>query len=140
MGDPAAAAEDDAARLFGLAETRTKGRIMPATVASLTRTDGFDQFFCPLCAAVVFNEEVGMAEKFCAHVQVFVDWVDEAHLPEDATVELSENLDEIDTSDPSELASLFGDDTVVFELVEPGRGGGHDTSTCLSRLGSSISR
>lgn len=108
---------------------------MPATVASLKRTDGIDQFFCPFCAAVVFAEEDGMAETFCAHVRVFVDWVDEAHLPEDATVELSENLDEIDTSDPSELASLFGDDTVVFELVEPGRGGGHDGSTCLVAIG-----
>jgi hypothetical protein len=41
----------------------------------------------------------------------------------------------IDPSDPSELAALFGDDTVVFELVESGRSGAHDGSTCLVAIG-----
>ncbi|MDT5144098.1 MAG: hypothetical protein QOI79_3465 [Mycobacterium sp.] len=48
---------------------------MSASIASLTHTEGFVQFYCPLCAATVFDDEQGMAEEFCLHVRVFVDWV-----------------------------------------------------------------
>jgi hypothetical protein len=108
---------------------------MPATIASLSHTDGFPRFYCPLCGADVLDEEAGVADKFCAHVKVFVDWVQEPNLPENAPADFAEKLDEIDPSDPSELATLFAEDTVVFELVEPGRGGGHDGSTCLVAIG-----
>jgi hypothetical protein len=49
----------------------------------------------------------------------------------------AEKRDAIDPSDPSELAALFGDDTVVFEFAESGRTGAHDGSTCLVAIGSS---
>jgi hypothetical protein len=108
---------------------------MPAAIATLSHTDGFLRFYCPLCAAGVFDEEGGMAENFCEHVKVFVDWVQEPNLLENAPADLAVKLDEIDPTDPSELATVFGEDTVVFELVEPGRGGGHDGSTCLVAIG-----
>ncbi|OBJ87753.1 hypothetical protein A9W97_17415 [Mycobacterium gordonae] len=63
------------------------------------------------------------------------DWVQEPTLPDDAPAELAEKIDEIGSSDTLELAGLFGYETVVFELREPGRGGGHDGSTCLVAIG-----
>ncbi len=76
-----------------------------------------------------------MAEDFCSHVGVSVDWVGEANLPPHAPDHLADQLDDIDSSDPSELSRLFGEDTVIFELMEPGRGGGHDGSACLVAFG-----
>jgi hypothetical protein len=62
-----------------------------------------------------------------------------AYYPADATDDLAAELEEVDCSDPSELSALFGDDKMIFELVEPGRGRGHDTSSCLVVLGAGAS-
>jgi hypothetical protein len=104
---------------------------MPAVTASLSRTNGFQNFYCPLCAAPVFAEESGVADEFCEHVKVFVDWVGEAV----AADELEHVLDDLDVTDPVALAGLFTEDTVVFELIESAGGGGHDGSTCLVAIG-----
>jgi hypothetical protein len=108
---------------------------MTAATVSLSVEYGVPRFYCPFCAAPVFDDENGMADVFCRHVKVFIDWVGEPCFPADAADDLAAKLDELDCSDPSELSPLFGDDTVIFELVEPGRGGGHDTSVCLVVLG-----
>jgi hypothetical protein len=108
---------------------------MPAFIVSLSGRNGVERFYCPFCGAPVFNDEDGMAEEFCNHVKVFVDWIQEPNFPVGATADLADKLTEIDPSDPSELSALFGDDTVIFELTEPGRGAGHDGSSCLVAIG-----
>ncbi len=108
---------------------------MPATIVSLSVDNGLDRFYCPFCAAMVFDEESGLAEDFCGHVRVFVDWAGELIIPEGTASALSDQMYQTDCSDPTELAALFGDDSVVFELVEPGRGGGHDGGACLIVFG-----
>jgi hypothetical protein len=108
---------------------------MTAATVSLSIDDGAPRFYCPFCAATVFDDDDGVAEVLCKHVKVFVDWIGEPYYPAGATDDLAAQLEELDPSDLSELSALFGDDTVIFELVEPGRGGGHDTSSCLVVLG-----
>jgi hypothetical protein len=112
---------------------------MPAFIVSLSSENGVERFYCPFCAATVFDAEDGIAEEFCSHVRVFVDWVQEANLPSGAPAELADHLDDIDPSDPSELSTLFGEDTVIFELTEASRGGGHDGSSCLVAIGVAVS-
>jgi hypothetical protein len=104
---------------------------MPAVTVSLSRTDGFLDFYCFRCGAPILVADDGVADKFCQHVTVFVDWVGEATVAEGSRDELTDELDEVDPTDPTELAELFTDGTVIFELVEPARGAGHDGSTCL---------
>lgn len=112
------------------------GDLVPAFIVSLSRTDGFQTFFCPHCAAPILDPEVGgMADEFCTHVKVFVDWVCEPNIPDVNTGDLADKLDEIDPTDPAELSKLFEQDTVIFELVRPGGGGGDDGDTCLVAIG-----
>ncbi|MGB3356826.1 MAG: hypothetical protein WBB00_29175 [Mycobacterium sp.] len=106
---------------------------MPANTVSLTRLNGFSAFHCLYCGAVIVGEG-GPGEHFCEHVSVFVDWVGESQLGPAAADGLEEKLDEIEADVLDELASLFGDDTIVFELSEQARGGGHDGSGCLVAL------
>jgi hypothetical protein len=108
---------------------------MTAATVSLSVGNGIPRFYCPFCAATVFDPDDGVAETLCNHVKVFVDWVGEPYFPLGATDDLVAKLEELDPGDPLELSAVFGEDTVVFELVEPGRGGGHDTSSCLVVLG-----
>ena len=104
---------------------------MTAATVSLSIENGVPRFYCPFCAAPVFDDDDGVAEVLCKHVKVFVDWIGEPYYPADATDDLAAQLEEVDCSDPSKLSALFEDGTVIFELLEPGRGGGHDTSSCL---------
>lgn len=106
---------------------------MPAHIVSLTRLNGFRAFHCLHCGADVFGED-GPAERLCQHVAVFVDWIGEAEMGPAASEDVTEKLDEVDADVPEELASVFGNDTIVFELVEQARGGGHDGSVCLVAL------
>jgi len=108
---------------------------MPASFVSISLEHGVEQFYCPFCAAKVFDEEDGMAEDFCGHVKVFVDWARELIIPGAMANELADQLDEIDCGDPTELSAVFGDDAIVFELIEPGRGGGHDGGSWLVVIG-----
>lgn len=98
---------------------------MSATTVSLTRRYGFDTFHCFHCGVVVFGEE-GPADRFCKHVLLYLDPMGDPELGPAASHDLSEKLDAIDADVPEELASVLDDDAIVFELVEPGRGGGHD--------------
>lgn len=106
---------------------------MPAAILEISKRYGFPNFYCPFCSAPVFTDGDGMADQFCQHVMVFVDWVGEPSIGPDAPPGLSKQLDDIEY-DAVELAGLFGDDTVVIELYEPGRGGGHDGTVCLVAL------
>lgn len=106
---------------------------MPATTVSLTRLNGFPQFHCFHCGAEIFGQD-GPAEDFCGHVRVFVDWIGEPILGGAATGDLEAKLEEIAADVPEELAGLFDENTIVFELVEQARGGGHDGDVCLVAL------
>lgn len=110
-----------------------EGASMPATIVSLTRLNGFPKFYCIHCAGTIFDEG-GPAEEFCKHVLVVADPYGDPELGPAAADGLADKLDEIDADIPEELARLFDEDTVVFELVEPGRGGGHDGSVLLVAL------
>lgn len=106
---------------------------MPANIVSLTRLNGFPAFHCLHCGAAIFGAD-GPAETFCEHVSVFVDWAGEPELGPAASDDLAEKLEEIEADVPEELARLLGGDTIVFELAEQTRGGGHDGSVCLVAL------
>lgn len=106
---------------------------MTASIVSLSIENGVPRFYCPFCAATVFDDN-GNGDDLCKHVKVLVyHSVGELYFdfPAGVTDDLADKLEELGSSDPSELSALFGDDTFIFELVEPGRGGGHDTSSRL---------
>jgi hypothetical protein len=106
---------------------------LPANIVSLTRLNGFPAFHCLHCGALIFGED-GPTESFCEHVSVFVDWTGEPEIGPAAAADLTDRLDEIEVDVPEQLAALFGDGTIVFELAEQARGGGHDGSVCLVAL------
>jgi hypothetical protein len=116
----------DAKKLRLVPVTTTTRRIicLRSPYRSLSSDDGIECLYCPFCAATVFDDEDGMAQYFCSHVRLFVDWVQEANLPPEAPTDLADRLKEIDPSNPSELSALFGEDTVIFELTETGHGEG----------------
>jgi len=72
----------------------------------------------------------GPAESLCKHARVFVDWIGETELGPAATEGLEDSLEEIEADVPDELAGLFDENTIIFELVESARGGGHDGAVC----------
>lgn len=98
---------------------------MPATTVSLTRLDGFPAFHCFHCGAVIFSED-GPAESLCRHVSVLWDSYGEPELGPAAGDGIAEKLDEVEEFGLEELSGVLGDSIVVFELIEPARGGGHD--------------
>lgn len=80
---------------------------MTAVTVSISVENGVQRFYCPFCAAIVFDPEHGVAESLCTHVKVFVDWVGEPWFPPDATDDLVAKLEEVDPTDPSELSAVF---------------------------------
>jgi hypothetical protein len=46
---------------------------MTAATVSLSIENGVPRFYCPFCAAPVFDDDDGVAEVLCKHVKVFVD-------------------------------------------------------------------
>jgi hypothetical protein len=124
---------------------------VPASFVELAVENGFPSFYCPVSGVVLFNSEEGFDPDadHSPFLRVFIDWdestvwlADIDALPVDARG-LQERLTTIFTRTLADEEKSINDaidecikampnSAAVFELHEPGRGGGHEGSVCYA--------
>lgn len=118
---------------------------MPASIARLSIDGGVTRLHCPVTGRPVITDE-GFDESApqSPHIRFFIDWAQTAWVPPAAqlpehdrsTHDKIRNLLTNDELDQAELiekcAKLLPNSCVIFELIEPARGGGHSGSVCYA--------
>ena len=98
---------------------------MPAQIARLSLNSGINNFHCSVCGERLIDEENGLTDELCGHVVAVVDWIGELIVGPAATPKLAEAMNETEHTAEA-LAKILPDTVVVFDFIEPPRGGGHD--------------
>lgn len=101
---------------------------MSASVIQISVPNGIGNFYCPACGTAICVVDEGLAENLCEHVSFLVDWVDELTVGDAIPPALAAAIEDAYENGTEALAATLPDTAVVFELIEPGRGGGHDGS------------
>ena len=101
---------------------------MNASVVQISVPNGIKNFYCPACGAVILGVDEGLAETLCEHVSFLVDWADELTVGDTLPPALVTAIEDAYPNGTEALADTLPDTAVVFKLIEPGRGGGHDGS------------
>ena len=101
---------------------------MSASIVQITLPNGIGNFYCPACGAAICGVEEGLADTLCEHVSFLVDWVDELTVGDTLPPALAAAIEDAHENGTEALAATLPDTAVVFELIEPGRGGGHGGS------------
>lgn len=108
---------------------------MSAQIVRLSIDYGIRRFHCAICGSAVVSPKNGLEERFCEHVVVVVDWVQNVILgaaaPDGLLDAMQAANDEAADNTAAIIANILHDTAVVFELTEPGRGGGHDSAAII---------
>lgn len=96
--------------------------------STVTVDRGARELRCISCGAHILIADEGTPEAFCKHVVFVENWVGDL---EHVRADVADALDAAYDSDDHRAAILdaLPDSCFVLEVVEPGRGGGHDGST-----------
>lgn len=109
---------------------------MSRSIVRLELVNGLNRFHCPVCGHVVLSSREGTSEEMCSHIIFIENVIDELEYISTEHVHLFEE----DDRDLEELAGKLPLASVIFHFEEPGRGGGHDSSSyrvCVDFQGSS---
>ena len=97
--------------------------------------NGPGELRCLTCGAHVLKPEEGLAESLCNHVVFIEDWVGElSHTRPDVTAALNNAYSSENDGYNARRGAILDclpSNSFVLELVEPGRGGGHDGSSLI---------
>ena len=101
---------------------------MAAHITRLSLHLGIKNFHCSVCGERLIDSENGLTDELCGHVVAVVDWIGELIVGPAAPPKLAEAINaKKDTVQA--LAKVLPDTVVVFDFIEPPRGGGHDGSS-----------
>ena len=120
---------------------------MSASFVELSLEGGLPEFRCPVTGVPVFDTEEGFVpqREQSPYLRFFIDWVAEtwvapsAALPQEARPAHEKVLELLESDIEGSLtmidlirqcADAMPSSAVIFELLDPPRGGGHDGSVC----------
>ncbi len=105
---------------------------MPAQIARFSFAYGASRFHCCACGEALLRGEEGLSDTFCQHVVAVVDWIGELTIGPAVTSRTAKKIQkalEDEANAANAIARVLPEVVVVFDFVEPARGGGHDEST-----------
>jgi hypothetical protein len=106
---------------------------MPAQIARLSLYSSINDFHCSVCGERLIDRENGLTDELCGHVVAVVDWNEELIVGPAATPKLSEAMNEKEHTAEA-LTKILPDTVIVFDFIEPPRGGGHGGSSMTIAL------
>lgn len=107
---------------------------MAANYVRIEIENGVNTFYCPVCSVSILDGENGLSESLCKHCSLTIDWVDQIQISDHVSDELTQQIEnafceEGDEEAIARLSKALPASSVLFELIEPPRGGGHSGST-----------
>ncbi len=98
--------------------------------------NGLLKFHCPNCGSTLLDQEYGLTDDPCRHTLFIIDWIGELAFGESVSGNLKveverilQDEDMVSDNKVGELVDVLPSSSVIFELIEPAQGGGHDGSS-----------